>query len=463
MIPRTTSAGANTRHGAHLPDFSRLLRFAWLLAWSLLAALAQAPAHADDPTEDPAIQIPPGQPSGIINPPPRSPRTGLARWFDPATAPFLPIPLIGADPDSGTTLGLLPVKLLTDEEGDIRRIIAPDILHNPFFGVGGHARVYDYPSEDTQWSAIAGINQRVQRNFDAEFQTGRLRAQRWSINTSLVFSQDGTPRFYGIGNSTHNSAETDYTQRQELLQFQLGLNLTHAWQLLYTARIQFVNVYSGSLQGVPSLQSRFGDILGVGNSQQILHRLSIGYDTRDNITAPSHGMEVVLYAGSAARTGFFNDSMYSEVGIDGRDFWQIRPGTVLATHASLRYLPTVHEVPFWALSSLGGDQSAIGGDQPLRGYGAGRYYDRNSFSASAELRQRVATINAVSSHVELELTPFIDVGRVMAHSGAFPLSQLHGIAGLGIRGLARPFVVGYVDFGYGDKGLAVFTGINYPF
>jgi len=452
-------AGPDARWSWVLPERPGVAR---LLA-CLLLVLTAGVARADDPTADPAIQIPPGQPNGVLNPPPKTPPTGLARWFDPQTAPFLPIPLIGVDPDSGTTLGLLPVKLVTDENSDIRRIIAPDILHNPFFGFGGHARVYDYPSEDTQWSAVAGINQRVQRNFDGEFQTGRLREQRWSINASLVFLQDGTPRFFGIGNDTRNGAETDYTQRQELVQFQLGLNLTHAWQLLYTARIQFVNVSAGTLQGIASLQSRFGDIFGVGNGQQVLHRISIGYDTRDNITAPSRGMEWVAYAGSAARTGFFNDSMYTEAGIDGRDFWQIRPGTVLATHASLRYLPTLHLVPFWALSSLGGDQSAIGGDQPLRGYGAGRYYDRDAFSATAELRQRVATINAVSSHVELELTPFIDVGRVFEDSSTFPLSQLHGIAGVGVRGLARPFVVGYVDFGYGDKGLAVFTGINYPF
>lgn len=455
------SAGSDARYGRAL---SRLRQRVPVLACVVaLVVCAAGTARADDPSADPAEQIPPGQPSGVLTAPPKTPPTGLARWFDPQTAPFLPIPLIGADPDSGTTLGLLPVKLVTDENNDIRRIIAPDVLHNPYFGYGGHARIYDYPSEDTQWSAIAGINQRVQRNFDGEFQTGRLREQLWSINASLVFSQDGTPRFFGIGNKTRGEAETDYTQRQELMQIQAGLNLTHAWQLLYTGRVQFVNVSAGTLQGIPSLQSRFGAIYGVGESQQVLHRFSIGYDTRDNVTAPSTGMEWVAYAGTAARTGFFSDSMYTEAGIDGRDFWQIRSGTVLATHASLRYLPTQKLVPFWALSSLGGDQSAIGGDQPLRGYGAGRYYDRDAFSASAELRQRVAMINAVSSHVEIELTPFIDVGRVFSESSTFPISQLHGIAGVGVRGLARPFVVGYVDFGYGDQGVAVFTGINYPF
>lgn len=437
------------------------------IAWGWLCGLALALLCASawsDPTADPAASVPAGQPEGVLNPataPP--PRTGLARWFDPATAPFLPVPLIGVDPDSGTTLGLLPVKLVTDANHDITRIIAPDILHNPFFGYGGHARIYDYPSADTQWSVVGGIDERVQRSFDAEYQTGRQRNQRWSINASLVYSHDGTPRFFGIGNQSPGIAETDYTQQQELAQIQVGLNLSHVWQLQYTGRVQVVDVTPGTLEGIASLQSRFGRILGVGTSEQILNRISIGYDTRDDLTAPTRGMEWVAYIGAAAPHGLINESMYSETGVDGRDFWQIQPSTILATHVSLRYLPTAHDVPFWALSSLGGDQSAIGGDQPLRGYGPGRYYDRDAFSATAELRQRVATINAVSSQVELELTPFVDVGRVFSRTSTFPLSQLHSVAGIGVRGIARPFVVGYVDFGYGNEGLAVFTGINYPF
>jgi hypothetical protein len=55
------------------------------------------------------------------------------------------------------------------------------------------------------------------------------------------------------------------------------------------------------------------------------------------------------------------------------------------------------------------------------------------------------------------------VGRVFHRFSTVPLSQLHSVGGLGIRGLARPFVVGYIDVGYGSEGVAVFTGIDYPF
>ncbi|HEV2551943.1 MAG TPA: hypothetical protein VGU20_31840 [Stellaceae bacterium] len=40
--------------------------------------------------------------------------------------------------------------------------------------------------------------------------------------------------------------------------------------------------------------------------------------------------------------------------------------------------------------------------------------------------------------------------------------QLLG-GGVGFRAIARPFIVGYLDIGYGAEGSAIFSGINYPF
>jgi hypothetical protein len=384
-------------------------------------------------------------------------------WFNPSTAPFLPVPEIATDPDSGTTVGLLAVKLRTDDNGDIRRIIAPDFLYNPYFGYGGHARIYDYPSADVQWSVVAGVQERVQRGIDFEYQTGRLREQRWSFTYSLVYDRDGTPRFFGIGNDSPAIAETDYTQQQAYAQAQVGYNLTHSWQLLYTFLPRSVDVLPGTLAGITSLQRRFGRILGVGTSGELLNRFSIVYDTRNNVTIPSTGMKWVVYTGLASRRGVFNDSLYSEAGIDARAYVPVTPTTILAMHMDLRYLPDTHRLPFWALSALGGDGSDIGGSQVLRGFGPGRFYDRNAFSANAEVRQQIVSINAISTHVDIELAPFIDFGRVFVRPSTVPLSQLHSVGGLGIRGLARPFVVGYIDVGYGSEGVAVFTGIDYPF
>ena len=105
----------------------------------------------------------------------------------------------------------------------------------------------------------------------------------------------------------------------------------------------------------------------------------------------------------------------------------------------------------------------IGGEQPLRGFGAGRFYDRDSFSATVELRRKVFTFDAVTTLLDIEVAPFADFGRVYGRTSTNPLSHVHQVFGVGFRGIARPYVVGYVDVGYGSEGAAVFTGLNYPF
>ncbi|HEX4242354.1 MAG TPA: BamA/TamA family outer membrane protein [Steroidobacteraceae bacterium] len=425
----------------------------------LTCALLTAHAWSLDADPDPTAAPAPGP----LPPAPAAPKKGLARWFDPSTAPFIPVPEIAVDPDSGTTLGVIPTWLKTDEHHEITRIIAPDVLYNPYFGWGVHGRIYGYESSDEQWSMVAGVKERVEREFDGEYQVGRLRESRWSINASLISDRSGTPRFYGIGNNSSEVEETNYTDQQQKAQVQVGYNLSHAWQLQYTGRFQVVDVLPGTLEKVATLESRFGHILGVGTNKQFLNRFSVVYDTRNDLVVPTSGLEVVAYGGLAARDGLVNDSMYSEAGGDGRAFMPLARDTVLVTHMSIRYLPTAHEVPFWALSSLGGGQSVLGGEQPLRGYGEGRYYDRDSFSYSIELRRKVYTLDASSTFVDIEVTPFMDLGRVFARSSTLPFDNLHQVYGIGFRGIARPFVVGYVDVGYGSEGVAAFTGLNYPF
>ena len=424
-------------------------------------AIAQVPAvprTAQPPTPPPAVKVPQTVPQ-----PPPAPAGRVLSWLNPATAPFLPVPEIAVDPDSGSTLGIIPTWLKTDENDHIRQMIAPDIIHNTYFGWGVHGRIYDYPSADEQWALTAEAKQRVERGVNAQYQEGRLRNRRWSVNLSLIYDRDGTPRFYGIGNHTPAGNQTNFTNEQELAQGEFGFNLSRAWQLQYTLLVRHVDVLPGTLARIPSTDALFPNVRGLHSTKEVLNRFAIIYDSRDDIVVPTRGVQWVVYGGLASRNGILNDSLFSEAGIDGRGFWTVAHNTILAAHTALRYMPQADHAPFWALSTLGGGQSVIGGGQPLRGYGAGRFYDRNAFSATVELRRKVGSVRIASSRLDLEVAPFLDVGRVFSRLGAWPTSELHKVFGVGFRGVARPFVVGYVDIGYGNEGTAVFTGIGYPF
>ena len=381
-------------------------------------------------------------------------------WLNPVESPFFPIPEIITDPNSGTTVGLLPTWLITDSQHHVDRIIAPDVQYNSNFGWGAHARLLEYPSPDVQWSAVAGASEHIQRKIDLEFLRGRLRLHRWSFSASALYIRDGTPRYYGLGNSSPAVDATNYTQNQSLVQVTFGRNFTPAWQLAYTLRLQQVDVLAGTLPGIYSIQTLFPGTLGT--TGEVLNRLSLIYDTRDDVTLPTRGMRWIAYGGIAG-ADVFGATRYTEAGLDGSAYWALTRSTILATHFGLRYMPSVRDAAFWELSSLGGGSSIPGGQQQLRGFGAGRFTDHNVFSATAELRQNVFSLNLFRTRIDFEAAPFIDVGRVFADTGTSPFSQLHKVYGIGFRGIARPFVVGYVDVGYGSEGTAVFTGVSYPF
>ena len=384
-------------------------------------------------------------------------------WLNPTTWPVLPVPEIAVGPNSGTTIGLIPTILHTNSANQITRIIAPDFTHNPYFGWGVDARIFEYPSLNTQWSIVAGLQQRVQSYFDALWETGLLRESRWSTSIEAVYDRSGTPRFYGFGNNSLRINQTNYTRQQMWVRAKIGWNITHAWQLAYTFEARKVKVTAGSLPHIPSITQRFVDLLGIGTTHELLNRVSLIYDTRNNIVIPTSGMDVVVYGGVASRNVSIDDSLFTEAGADGRFYWSPTHSLTVATHFDIRYEPTTHHVPFWGLSSLGGDASTIGGSQPLRGYGTSRFYDRNAFVFNLELRQTVLSLHTLSTHILIQVTPFFDTGRVFHHYSTLPFSHLHNVFGIGFRGIAPPSVVGYVDVGMGSEGVAVFTGINYPF
>jgi hypothetical protein len=125
------------------------------------------------------------------------------------------------------------------------------------------------------------------------------------------------------------------------------------------------------------------------------------------------------------------------------------------------------------LSELGGvttDETSafgmpLGRGETWRGGGLGRYVDRNLFATTLELRIRLFELTIAGARVTLEPAPFVDLGRVFARISDNPLriDDLHPAGGIGFRALVRPFVVGYVDVGFGALGAEVFSGINYPF
>ena len=417
----------------------------WLRAWSLILLgfiLSTAVARAASPA------------------PPST--TRLPSWLDPRTSPFIPLPEVTTDPNGDTTVGFLPVWLFTNDRRQIRHIVAPDVTYNPSLGTGGTFRFFSYPSTDTQWYVVGGGAEQILRRFDAAYSTGITRQQRWSLDTRIFFERDPTERFYGIGNSTSSNAETNYTTEQGYVEARLGWNLNPVWQVAGELRPRFVRIRRGAFGSLPFIGDRFTHQPGLRSNYELFMRLSISYDTRDSVLVPTRGSQLTLFAGGADRA-LLSSVSYASFGLEGRHYTPLNQRMTLASHLALRYLPGGRRVPFWAMSRLGGDRSLLGYRQPLRSDGDGRFIDHNLFAVNIELRTRVLSLDLFTTKVTLELAPFVDVGRVSHNLGDNLFRHLHAAGGLGFRGIAEPFIVGYVDIGYGGNGVSVFSGLNYPF
>ena len=420
-------------------------------ACALALLVAGYGARADGSAPAPAAAAP-------VAPPP----SRLARWFDPANAPFIPIPEIDTEPHSGLTLGVIPTWLRTNTRDEIERIIAPDIIHSQYFGWGSRMRIFGYPSADTQWSVVGGLKQRVEREFDGRYLTGQTRTGEFSWSVEAIYDRSGTRRFFGLGNRSVRANETSYVDNQALVAASIGRNFTPWLQLAYVVRPRYVEVLPAVLRGLPSIATLFPALEGIGSGHELQHSAMLTYDTRDSLVIPHSGARYIIYDGFVSRA-LGSSVSYRFFGAEARHYWAFGPDVTLAWHAAARYMPSAGNAPFWALSSLGGDRSVTAEREPLRGYGADRFIDRNMFATGIELRTRVASLNAFGTHVSLEVAPFVDAGKVFAEPGASPFSKLHATPGFGVRGLASPFVVGYVDIGSGHGKAAVFSGIDYPF
>ena len=434
---------------------TRPARAAGLVALGVAAAVAHGTAAR-------AADEPPAAPEQAAPAAPEAASQGFASWFDPSKAPFLPIPEIDVGPQSGLTVGLIPTLLRTNRQEQIDLITAPDIIHSQYFGWGARMRMFGYPSADAEWSVVGGLKERIEREFDARYATGLTHADAFTWSVEAIYDRSGTARFFGIGNDSLRQDQTTFIRSQGRVDASIGWNLTRALQLSYVARLRQVEVLPGVLPGLPSIQTLFPALDGLAPQHQFEQLAIVAYDTRDAKTIPASGGSILVYAGVASRAlgSAFADTSF---GIEAHQYWSLQDDLRLAVHGTLRYMPSAAAAPFWALSSMGGDRSLFAEREPLRAYGDDRFIDRNLFSSGVELRTRVAGFDAFSTHISLELAPFIDVGKVFATPGESPVSHLHTAGGLGIRGVASPFVVGYVDIGYGREGVAVFSGINYPF
>ncbi len=369
---------------------------------------------------------------------------------------IIPLPEILTDPNEGNTYGFLGVVLFLDEQKVIKYILAPDVRYNKITGVYPTFRLFGYPTIDKKWSIVLRKSQNIDEDYDLRYEDNALWGGRMRLFGNFEFEQDSTERFFGFGNNTSERAESDYTARETTAILWLTYRLQPALEVTYQSRLRVFEAKRGGVDNVPDIRELHPDTPGLRGTTTIIgQQLGLLYDTRDDISIPTRGGFGLLTAEAIPRIIGSSVSIV-KYAVDVRKFVPFRERFILAMHGRLDYIGGDKNVPFF-------EQNDIGGRHSLRGFGSGRFVDRDRFFASAELRTRVYRRHIFGVNAELELAPFVDFGQVFGSSHDIPFDDLHAVGGLGFRGVVRPQVVGFVDIGYGEQGLAAFTGLDYPF
>jgi outer membrane protein assembly factor BamA len=365
----------------------------------------------------------------------------------------VPLPEILTDPNEGNTYGFLPVLLLLDRNGRLENIIADDIRYNKITGWFPAFRLFGYPTVDQRYYITLRKSEKIDEDFIGEYERDGMLDGAMDVLVNLTYFRDSRMRFFGFGNETKESGESNYTQDKFATLLRVAYRPLRAFEIGWQGRIETVSIHHGGVSDLPFTGTLYPDTPGLDGSTVNGQSFSVAYDDRDATPITNNGTLGAAHVEIVDRALGSSDS-YVKYGFELRRFVPFRERFVLALHSVLDYLEDSSQVPFYERSSLGGVKS-------LRGFGNDRFVDSNRFFGTIELRTMALRRQIFDVQTELEVAPFLDAGEVFSRT--VPVDDFHYVGGVGFRGVVRPQVVGFVDIGIGSEGPAVFTGLDLPF
>ncbi|MGQ9919886.1 MAG: BamA/TamA family outer membrane protein [Desulfobacca sp.] len=383
----------------------------------------------------------------------------VAREQQKVAATLFPLPVVGTDPNSGNDYGVLPVWVFPRADKAIGMILAPSIIDNDFAGTSLAFRLLAYPAQNVHYRLIADPSTKIRSFYEAAYEKSAEEAGEWFYLAQFVYDCDIFPRFYGFGNNSLSSNQTSYTFRSRTLFGSLGYRFAQSWEIAWYERFNVTSLSDNHLANLRSTVSVFPAVMQNRRDTASIHGISCSYDTRDYKETPTCGVLARLYAETSLAV-LGSDSSFDKVGFEVRGFqpWDLQTRrSITAVQLQADFMTRELRTPFYRWPSLGGYRTN-------RGWGEWRWLDRNMVSFSLEQRFTVFQFHRFGVTTNFEVAPFVDVGKVFPTFRRFHFREVHAAAGLALRAVVRPQVVGHVEVGIGEGGNnAVFMGLGYPF
>jgi len=370
---------------------------------------------------------------------------------------LFPLPVIATDPNSGTDYGLLPVLLFPRDDQAVGLILAPSVVYNDLDKANFAFRLLAYPAEGHHYRLTSHQSTGDNAFHELAYVRDTRQARDWGYACRVYYDADISPRFYGFGNTSNEDDETSYTYRRTGGQVSLSHRLTDHLEVSWSEDLHSTHLSNKHLPNLPATIDLFPAAMEDRRTTTFAHRLTLGYDTRDFKETATCGLAAQVYGETALKT-LGSDASFDRVGVEIRGFqpWDADHRFVTAVRVAGELLTRQEGTPFFEWPMLGGFASH-------RGFGDGRFVDRNMVCFSLEQRFEVFRLNMYNVTSHWEVAPFMDVGKVFATPGSFNLAKLHTAGGIALRAVVRPQVVGHVEVGVSREGSAIFMGLGYPF
>lgn len=373
-----------------------------------------------------------------------------------ADTQVFPIPSASTTRNDGNDAGLIVPILITDPDGELKYLMAPMLIRNSIVGTRGTFNLYRYDLGGRQMQFIASLTEKIERKLVFNYTDPAFSNGRYFLNFGGSFFKNATSRFFGLGQETVEGNETNYTAREFRANWRFGVYANEVTQISVAQRLRDVRLQRGATD-LPFTVERFPTIDGVnGESIIVGHRASFYYDTRNNLVTPTDGMAITAYAELNQNIRNGDHPVYSRYEIEIKKLIPSESKrAILVVRADLQ--ATIgSQVPFF-------EQSSLGGQNNLRGYGVDRYIDKHLIAASLEERVHLVRAKIAGVTADFEVAPFLDTGQVFSNYKDVSFKDYRMTPGIGFRGIVRPNVVGRIDYGFSREGGAIFAGLDFPY
>lgn len=369
----------------------------------------------------------------------------------------IPLPVIASSPNEGVTSGALTAFLFHNKMEEVTTLLAPQLTYNDTFGVTASFYGAYYPTPDLNVEFNLSKSDNVNHDYELRVRESSLLSDKLELNGFFFKLADGSSRFFGFNARSPQQMETNYANDELGYNVSAGYKIGRHYQVTLGDRFRDVKIRKGAFSALPDIKYKFSSAIVPGIDGFTTHalRVSFSYSTLDNRDTPTYGGYArISFEPTMKDTG--GSGNYRHYEVEAKGFIPASNARYISVFRLMYNQTLGKDVPFL-------EQSILGGESTLRGYGRNRFIDSSFMLCNLEERIRLFRWEVFGVTADWEVAPFIDLGAVMESLDKASGSNFEFNPGIGFRAIVRPNVIGRVDVGIGKDGLAVFVGLGYPF